>query len=235
MNKIKNNKGFTIMEVLVAMMITSIALIVVLSTVHLGWKTWKVSGKELELYAQISIALQTITGDIRSTVMPPIIWPTNPENADERRYYSFIGGVENIEFFAYSPDTVFIGGLMRRKSVICQIKYEIQEDSNEYEGIRKKFLRFLTHDDFSEISYQRRTEELVNGISEVTFKYFDSEKNIWVSEWDSRKDPLIKERFPLQKRIPKAVQITLEAESKDELAEARPKLVTTVYLPASRL
>lgn len=220
----KENRGFTLFEILLAFFIFSIIIVTVYTTYTGSIRTVNLTESRLDLYRRASIALERIIEDLHGSyisILPPDSFGTPAE------YTQFIGEDDQIngrdadsvlfftripQMFSEGQDTV--SGLM--------ISYEVVEDveSGELTLLRSENPEFTDDADMKEGLL------LCDGLQAVSFKYFDGEGEQYDS-WDSGSEDF-------NGRLPRMVSIGLEFIN-NENPDAPVKFMSSVVLPVNYL
>jgi len=219
---IKENRGFTLFEILLAFFIFSIIIVTVYTTYTGSIRIIKLTESRLELYRRASIAMERITEDLQASyrsILPPNSFGTPTE------YTQFIGEDDQIngrdadtvlfftripQMFSDGKDTV--SGLM--------IAYEVVEDveNGELRLLRSENPEFTDDTDFKEGIL------LCDGLQAVNFEFFDEEGEQY-DTWDSGSEDF-------KGRLPRMVSVGLEFIN-SENPEAPIKFMSSVNLPVN--
>lgn len=63
---LKNDEGFTLLEILVSMTILSLIMVVIVSGFHIGHRSWQRGERDIEVNQQLRVALDILISDIAS-------------------------------------------------------------------------------------------------------------------------------------------------------------------------
>ena len=221
-----NSPGFTLIEVLLAVFITS----VVLSTIYVSYtgslRVIKSTGKQTEIYQKARIAMDRIIEDLES------IYVAVPESADTESVVDFLLAGEKRELSGRRADTLrFISrshiSFTDEKSGHGKtaIIYDVVERSEDGPLVLTRSDRpaLLVYPEENSENYV-----LCEGLESVIFSYGDKDGEIY-DVWDPTGFELSDK--PLADRIPAMVSINLSF--RNEQSPEQPMTFTTsVILPA---
>ncbi len=214
-----SEKGFTLLEVLLAFFIFSILFITIYSSYSSTFKTINMTENRMELYRKAAITLERISEDLQASyisVLPPNSFGSQAE------YTQFLGedkdingqDADTINFFSRIPplfsdeDETASGQL---------ISYSVIQGNEEDELIllRSENAEFIDEAD------AREGLVLSDGLQSINFSYYDDDGEAHES-WNSGD-------ADFGGRLPRMVSIALEFLN-DENPEAPLKIMTSVVL-----
>jgi general secretion pathway protein J len=233
--------GFTLLEILLAISILSILVVILISGLHVGIKSWEKGEERIDESQTTRIVQDLIFQDIRSCYPYQIAF-------ENKRTLVFQGESDRIDFIATSASFVS----QSRDVGLREVSYYIDDDpSTDQEGLVVREAMVTQKEDV--FSDERGTIiELDNHVKSIKFRYFianDSlkiaesglENGQWLDRWDSLTSSL--EYSPevsddelaaqiesyKQKYFPRAVEVTLEIETsegnKTELVSLPPLII----------
>ena len=208
-SKCKNRKGFTLIEVLVAVTLLAIISILVWQSMGSSIASKERFEKKEEVFRGGSLALDRMMRGLQMAVI-----------------YS------SVDFLGVSP-----GGEQQTKSVLIGLNNGDQDKLTFETLSHVRYLKDVKESDQSEVSYFLEPEEdapgedvkvsglfslkkreqsppdadpdeggttltLLDGVKELNFRYFDPQKWEYLDEWDSTKVDYLN-------KLPRAVEITL--------------------------
>lgn len=196
---LKNKNGFTLIEVMISLLITSIVVMMVYSTYRACVNAYEHGKDRGYLYQDVKIVLEYLQRDIHSA----FVTSTN-------RNLVFIGRDikdEEIQTDSLEITTSSSFGLDKDmgKFPLRRVKYSlINNDKNHDPGLQR-----IVFNGNSEKEYSR--EILGPLVRELKFRYYDGAR--WKDSWGIHKKTgkLFKRGFVL----PKAVEVTLTFEDRD--------------------
>ena len=224
---IKNTKGFTLLEVLIAISI----LAIIISTIFVSYTgTFRLIDDiedQAEIYGMARIALDRMIEDLECSYLPNSEDEDENEDEDEEgagpnESLGFVGKDEEIkERSADSLSFLSRAHILldedEKGSAIAKIGYDVRESSDQ-EGL------VLYRTDTPELAEESAGLPLCDGLYSVNFTYYDAdggEHRDWVLDDDS------------DKAAPALVFILIEFINKSN-PELPYKFMTKVMLPISR-
>ena len=219
-----NNKGFTLLEVLLAFFIFSILFVTIYASYSGSFKTINMTESRMELYRKAAIAMERISEDLQVSyisILPPNSFgepaghtqflgedkALNGSDADTMSFFSRIGPL-------FSDDIELSTGQL--------IFYDVIQGSEEGELV----LLRSENPEFIDESEEREGLTLCDGLQAVTFTYFDNDGESHES-WDSDSEDL-------GGVLPRMVSVSLEFLN-FENPDAPLKFMTSIALPVSYL
>jgi prepilin-type N-terminal cleavage/methylation domain-containing protein len=214
------DKGFTLLEVLLAFFIFSILFITIYTTYSGSFKTINMTENRMELYRKAAIALERISEDLQGgyiSLLPPNSF------GQPAAYTRFLG--EDNDMNGMDADTLsFFSGTQPLFSDEGEtgsgqvISYSVIQGSVEDELI----LLRSEHPEFIDETEEREELVLSDGLQAINFTYFDDD-GVVHETWDSDSEEL-------SGRLPRMVSISLEFFN-HENPEAPLEVMTSVALP----
>jgi general secretion pathway protein J len=218
-------KGFTLLEILLALFISSIVLSIIYAAYTGTFRNINETESQSELYQMARVTLERMKEDLESVYLPP---PVGDEEFEEEGFWStgFLG--KAVEIDGRSADTLrflstahLVFDEEDKEAGVAQIVYDVIESGEEEEGF------VLYRSDRSEFEQGVEEEEgaglvLCEGIRAIDLIYYD-DKGQDYEGWDSME---VEE----EGRLPARVSIVLEFVNKAN-PEAPLRFVTGVALP----
>jgi prepilin-type N-terminal cleavage/methylation domain-containing protein len=221
-SKLSRRKGFTLLEVLIAIVILATVLSTVFASYTATFRIVDETESQAEIYQMVRIALERIVEDLESALCPPGKAETS-ELEDRDQLFEFAG--EDEEISGRSADTLRFSsrahiefGDEDQRCGIAEISYYM--DENEEEG----FVLYRS----DRLQLEDAPEEgkgglpLCERLSSVDFTYYDAEGEEYDS-WDPSSED----------GMPHRVSISLEFANPAN-PETPLKFFTSVVLPASK-
>lgn len=221
---LKKNKGFTLLEVLLAFFIFSILFITIYTSYSGSFKTINMTESRMGLYRKAAITMERISEDIQASYIS--VLPAN-SFGQPVEYTQFLGENNDINgrdadvlsFFA-RIEPIFDSEMGITSGQL--ITYDVIQGSSEDELV----LLRSENPEFIDVTEEREGLILCDGLQAINFSYFDADGEQHDS-WDSESE----ERAGL---LPSMVTISLEflnAENPD----APLKFITSIALPVDYL
>jgi general secretion pathway protein J len=191
-------RGFTLLELLIAMTLLGLILTILFSGLRLAGRSWDTGSERANKTNDIRVVENLIRRAIAET--HPIMWE---QDAGEPRL-AFSGGSNGVLFTAPLPAQAGVAG-------IYLISLELTDTG---EGKQLLLRRQPYRPEVRALEDRAETTVLVEGVTEASFSYFGSENPDdsprWVPEWHS----------PM--RLPQLVRLSLSTDT------AWPDIVATV-------
>ncbi|KPJ99581.1 MAG: hypothetical protein AMJ60_04595 [Desulfobacterales bacterium SG8_35] len=219
-----SDKGFTLLEVLLAFFIFSILFITIYTSYSGSFKTINKTENVMEKYRKAAIALERISEDLQSgyiSVLPPNSFGQPAE------YTQFLGengdmngrDADTLSFFSRIPPLFSAEDETASGQLIL---YSVTQGSGEDELV----LLRSENPEFMDETQEKAGLVLSDGLQAVNFTYFDDDGEPH-ENWDSDKEEF-------GGRLPRMVSIALEYLN-NENPEAPIKVMTSVALPVNYL
>ena len=221
----KKIKGFTLLEMLIAITIFSIIAVSLYSCFHAGTKVLKKVQNIMQFNQDLRIALETISLDLRNSLLAPFATEkeeeektpleelelSGPRIEEEPVYYFY--GEEKLFSFVSLKDNITPYGKFERK--IYNITYYLKNDGTA-------IMRSANYNPAGKSDAE--DEELLKGIENIEFLYSyqgDDEESepVWKSYWDQ------------EESVPLGVKIKLKLKAQAGIQN----LTKTVLIPVGKL
>ncbi len=207
----KIRRGFTLLELLIAVVIFSIVAVVLYSSFHTGIRILRRSESAMEFHQDLRLVTEELSLDLRNTLLAslyeePIETPVEEEE-EERAVYYFIGEAKKFSFVTLKGRD------------ICNVTYFLK--GGEVGG---NLMRITQYQGRGFATRPDETEALLSGIGDMEVSYsFEGEDEdsppIWRNEWDQ------------EERVPLGVKINLKLKGLGSLTE----FTKTVYISVGAL
>ncbi len=174
-----NNKGFTIIEIIIAFTIALFIVLLVFSGFRLSIRSYdRISEKE-ELSQRLRVIHKRLGWLIKG------IYPykdINNKTEDKQRIF-FVGNSNSIGFVTTSiiPETERIYDISGLKWVYLFV---------DNEGLKERDNIFYIEDNLESSSSEQDFTVIDPYVESMEFEYFDQENKEWLDEWDSEKENL---------------------------------------------
>lgn len=219
---IKNQAGFTLLEILIAFSILSLIMGIVYGSMRLGSRAWQAGEIRVESNQRLRLVLNQLAEEIRSAYSIRMQGETQDD-----KYLAFWGEADRIRFV-----TVTAGLLSEPlENKLRSLSYYVGGNA----GLVLKETALNYDDFFTQLDTQEATV-LNPEVAEISFRYYyvpeeegseemEPQEGIWSTEWD----PTDKENKLLDgeeggdsitaRQLPDAVEITLTMKSEQEWGE----------------
>ncbi len=210
--RLKNNRGFTLLELLIAVSLSILILVVLGAAMRLGYKSQQRGTEQGEITQKMRILQDRIAWLIRGT------YPFYLNKPDEKKIY-FDGNSDSAGFVTSSIDTYGTG-----PEDLAGLKWvSIFVDS---EGLKIREKVFFLEDVFDDS--RGKVYLLDPEVRKIEFEFFeikeDEKQGAWVSEWDPRD----------KETIPAAVKVTMTLERNGRKIEMPEMIVKTAVQTKNR-
>ncbi len=198
-----NRKGFTLLEVLIAVLITAIVVSIVYGTFNTIQKNTLYAYKKLEISRSISMVMREMQIELQSAFLTK----NNPD--------IFFLGEKN--FLLFSSISTRYAYDIPGASDQLMVSYYVNEE-REGKVLLKRLNPLITNvENTSAISF-----ELLSGLKDIQFQFYNRKTGSWMDRWDSRGGQT-------EGRLPDMVRIRLVV-SDEGVDQA---FTSTIYIPAS--
>ena len=204
-----NEKGITLLELLVALTIMAMILVLLTSTMRLSFRSIEKGEAAVDSLERVRASFRLISSQVQSAIKPLedpqdknqlLDIEDTDELNDEENVKGFIGDEEKLTF----PTTI---SLWSRPKGIINVTYTVTNGDNGLKELYASETNPLIEDVTKEI-------KLLDGFDEIRFEYFviediDAEKGgEWVSSWE-------KEESDFEDEILKRIAIHLKRGEKE--------------------
>ena len=222
-NATNNTRGVTLIEMLVALVITAIIVSSVYVAFNAGTKSWQVGDTMMQRYQNARGALDMMSREMSAMYM------TISNIYNSGLLYSSVSNYE-FRFVAAIPSDEHTG-----KWDLCKIGYEYYESDEDGDGtieISEKRIRraFDVDPDLTDFDIDTSYQPLVTNVTSLGFKcrYWDENSSSWAEKvtWDSREGEVD------EWDLPEAVEISITVQDDKQLADPQ-TFTTIVRIPGS--
>jgi len=199
-----NKRGFTFIELLIAVSIFAVAAIALYSTFFAGISVWRRSGKSGDIYQDIRFVVEDMTKDFKNTIY---------YTKEKESIFRFSGTAEEVAF-------VTLEGLFLEKDVSRKelVKVAYRFDDGRGELIMARADKSIGFD-----IKKAKEEILLKDVEDFKFEYcYDSgdedKPYLWKEEW---KDENL--------RIPRGIRVSFRIKAEKEKEPL--KFTKTIFIP----
>jgi len=178
-------KGFTLVEILIAVAIVSLILTIIYGSYASSIDTMNYTREKMDTFSMARLTLSRMSDELTSSFI------------SDDEHLKFVGEEGKIDFISSSHERIFKDS---KEYDLVEIGY-FTEPEEEGESLSLWRREDRTPDD--DILEGGEKEKLIEGLEGLEFKYYDGEE--WRSEWDSQEE----------KGLPQAVEVTLKFPDKE--------------------
>jgi general secretion pathway protein J len=196
-------RGFTLMEVMIAVAITGLIGGMVTFSFQTGFKAKEEIERDAEYYRMLRAAMERMTREIGAALVSDRYDTKRYRDAQDRPT-NFIGERDRLLFTSFAHQRLYTDA---KESDQAVVEYYVRNSDEPGAHDRKDLIRRENPLVQDRMDKGGTEDALFEGIKEIRFEYWDPEKKEWDEEWDTR-------RTERQHVLPTRVRITLVA--KDE-------------------
>lgn len=222
----KNQAGFTLLELVIAITILSLIMGIIYGGMRLGNRAWQAGEARVESNQRLRLVLNQLAEEIRSAYSIRMQGETQDD-----KYLAFWGEPNRIRFISVTA------GLLSEplENKLRALSYYVDGD----DGLVMKETA-LNYDDFFSQLETQESIVLNPEVAEVSFRYYyvpedeengetEPQEGIWSSEWDptDKENKLLEEtggqdsESITARQLPDAVEITLTMKPEREWGESK--------------
>jgi general secretion pathway protein J len=177
-------RGFTLMEVMVAVAITSLMGTIVAMAFQTGFRAKEVVEGEAEHYRMVRVALNRMSREIGSAFVSDRYDPKRYRDQNDRPT-NFIGEKDRLLFTTFAHQRLYTDS---KESDQAVVEYFV-ESSTEKGAKGRQDLKRRVNPNVGGDKMERggTTDVLFEGVKKLEFEYWDSERKQWDDEWDTRR------------------------------------------------
>lgn len=191
-----NKKGFSLLEILIAVAILAVVLMLTYQTSSQTLKTKKrIEAKEM-VYHTARITMEKMVNDISQAFLVTTKEHQGDSQGSPLMKTLFKGDESSIHFSALSHLRLFRDS---KESEQTEIGYKIERDSGggDWQNLERREAPFID----TKPEDGGKWFPLASQVKELKFEYYDGKQHDWVSSWNSDSDK--------KDYLPKAVRIRL--------------------------
>jgi general secretion pathway protein J len=193
-------RGFTLMEVMVAVAITALMGTMVAIAFQTGFHAKEVVEKDADHYRMVRAALNRMAREIGSAFVSDRYDPKRYRDSNDRPT-NFIGERDKLLFTTFAHQRLYTDTKESDQSVV---EYFVESSTEKGARSRQDLKRRENPNVGERMDRGGTTDVLFEGVKKIEFAYWDSERKQWEDEWDTRRNE--KKSF-----LPTRVRITIFA------------------------
>lgn len=193
-------RGFTLMEVMVAVAITALMGTIVSMAFQTGFRAKEVVEGEAEHYRMVRVAMNRMAREIGSAFVSDRYDPKRYRDQNDRPT-NFVGAKDRLLFTTFAHQRLYTDS---KESDQAVVEYFIETSTEKGAKGRQDLKRRVNPNIGERMDRGGTTDVLFEGIKKLEFDYWDSERKEWDDEWDTR-------RTERKSFLPTRVRITIVA------------------------
>lgn len=193
-------RGFTLMEVMVAVAITALMGTIVSMAFQTGFRAKEVVEGEAEHYRMVRVAMNRMAREIGSAFVSDRYDPKRYRDQNDRPT-NFVGAKDRLLFTTFAHQRLYTDS---KESDQAVVEYFIETSTEKGAKGRQDLKRRVNPNIGERMDRGGTTDVLFEGIKKLEFEYWDSERKQWDDEWDTR-------RTERKSFLPTRVRITIVA------------------------
>lgn len=222
----KRQRGFTLMEIMVAVGITGMMGAMIAISFSSTFKAREVVVEESDRYRQIRVAFARITREIGSAYVS--------DRYDSKRYRdqndrptNFIGERDQLIFSTFAHQRMYADV---KESDQMVVEYKVGTSPDRDAKGRQDLIRRENPLVQDRIDRGGEEDVLLEGVKKLEFSYWDSEKKDWDDEWDTRR---MERRSILPTRV-RVTIIALDENGKEAQYTTQVRIMLNTEIPRGR-
>jgi general secretion pathway protein J len=217
------SRGFTLMEVMVAVAITTLMGTVVAMAFQTGFRAKEVVEGEAEHYRMVRVALNRMAREIGSAYVSDRYDPKRYRDANDRPT-NFVGERDRLLFTTFAHQRLYTDS---KESDQAVVEYFVENSSEKGVRSRQDLKRRVNPNVGDRMDRGGTTDVLFEGVKKIDFAYWDSERKQWDDEWDTRRNER-KSFLPTRVRI---TVVALDENGKEARYTTQARIMLNTELP----
>jgi len=200
MRRSRSARGFTLMEIMIAVAITALMGAMISMAFQTGFHAKEVVEAEADHYRMLRVAMNRMAREIGSAYVS--------DRYDGRRYRdqndrptNFVGEEDRLLFTTFAHQRMYTDA---KESDQAVVEYFVQQSSEQGANGRNDLMRRVNPNVEGRMDRGGTTDVLFEGVKKLELAYWDSERKEWEDEWDTK-------RLEQKSKLPTRVRITLVA------------------------
>jgi general secretion pathway protein J len=189
-------RGFTLMEVMVAVAITAFIGTIVSMAFSTNFRVKEVVESEAERYRMVRVALNRMTREIGSAFVSDRYDPKRYRDSNDRPT-NFIGERDELTFTTMAHQRLYTDS---KESDQAVVQYFLENSTEKNSRGRQDLKRRVNPNIGERMDRGGTTDVLFENVKKIEFDYWDSQRKEWEDEWDTRR-PEKKAILPTRVRI----------------------------------
>jgi len=187
-------RGFTLLELLLAISIFAVVVAVLFSSFWVGIGAWEKGEAGIEFQQRMRAVSELMFREISSTY-PYFLTPSQLDK--HTSYVAFFGEPDSLRFVSYA-------NLHKRASGLCMLEFWVSERNGLLLGEAAALAANKEDFDAVPLRSPEYRLEICRDVQGLRFRYFDQKNDDEPGEWLERWDPV-----EMQGMMPKIIEVTL--------------------------
>jgi general secretion pathway protein J len=196
----RHSRGFTLMEVMVAVAITALMGTVVAMAFQTGITAKETVETDADRYRQVRVSMNRMAREVGSAYVSDRFDLKRFRDQNDRPT-NFVGERDKLMFTTFSHQRLYTDV---KESDQAVVEYFVEASSDREARGRQDLKRRVNPNVDDRMDRGGTTDTLFEGVKGLEFAYWNSEKKEWDDEWDTR-------RTELKALLPTRVRITVTA------------------------
>ncbi|XXF75982.1 type II secretion system protein GspJ [Myxococcaceae bacterium GXIMD 01537] len=193
-------RGFTLMEVMIAVAITALMGTVVAMAFQTGFQAKEVVEADADRYRMVRTAMNRMAREIGSAYVSDRYDLKRFRDQNDRPT-NFVGERDKLLFTTFAHQRLYTDA---KESDQAVVEYSVESSTEKGAKGRMDLMRRENANVGERMDRGGTTDTLFEGVKTVEFAYWDSDKKEWDDEWDTR-------RTERKSILPTRVRITVVA------------------------
>jgi len=216
-------RGFTLMEVMVAVAITALMGTIVTMAFQTGFRAKELVEGEAEHYRMVRVALNRMAREIGSAFVSDRYDPKRYRDANDRPT-NFVGEQDRLLFTTFAHQRLYTDS---KESDQAVVEYFVESSTEKGARGRQDLKRRVNPNIGERMDRGGTTDVLFEGVKKLEFEYWDSERKEWDDEWDTRRNDQ-KSFLPTRVRI---TLVALDENGKEARYSTQARIMLNTELP----
>jgi general secretion pathway protein J len=216
-------RGFTLMEVMVAVAITALMGTIVAMAFQTGFRAKEVVEGEAEHYRMVRVALNRMAREIGSAFVSDRYDPKRYRDANDRPT-NFVGERDRLLFTTFAHQRLYTDS---KESDQAVVEYFVENSTEKGARGRQDLKRRVNPNIGERMDRGGTTDVLFEGVKKLEFEYWDAERKEWEDEWDTRRNER-KSFLPTRVRI---TVVALDENGREARYTTQARIMLNTELP----
>ncbi|GHG74770.1 general secretion pathway protein GspJ [Comamonas sp. KCTC 72670] len=179
----RHTRGFTLMEVMVAVAITALMGTVVAMAFQTGLTAKETVEVDADRYRQVRVAMNRMGREIGSAFVSDRYDNTRFRDQNDRPT-NFVGKRDRLLFTTFAHQRLYTDV---KESDQAIVEYFVETAADRQANGRMDLKRRVNANIDERMEEGGHVDVLFEGVKELQFEYWDSDKREWDDEWDTRR------------------------------------------------